>query len=830
MNGRDMVSQRAALRALKERSGDSGARLHEAVPGEIQRSWTRCAKSGVSLAGSRDPGRLTSSELKQRAVRFERLVGGAAPIMHNLSRQIANTRSMVVLSDPEGLILHSVGDNDFLSRAARVALQPGVRWDEESKGTNAIGTAAVERKAVLVHAAEHYVERNQFLTCSASPIFDGCGQLAGILDISGDYRSYQDHTLALVRLGAQMIEERLFEEAARGNHLVRFHPQRAYLFSLAEGRAAFSDAGVLVALNQAGREWLGTPSVGEDFERLFGFPFEQALSRSRLGGGAVLACTLPRGTPIALALTLAPPLRTLQSAAMAGHGAALPTSATATASASRTVFGTIAAEGDAGADQTLSAIDTTGQASRLALQSAALQPAPQEIGRHDARMGEAVNRARKVMQAGIPLLIEGESGTGKEWLARALHEHGPRRSRPFVAVNCAAIPDALIESELFGYEEGAFTGARRRGSPGRIRDADGGTLFLDEIGDMPINLQARLLRVLQDRAVTPLGSSRSYPVDINVVCATHRRLRYLVSAGLFREDLYYRLNGFTVGLPALRDRADLEHLVNALLATEAPDRPEVRVSAEAMALFTRHPWPGNIRQLRNVLRTGLALMEDDGVLGVSCLAEDFLEEARQPKAALPPLARGIAAADLGGTAASGMGGAAAPGMGGAAATGMERPGTSRDGHASIGRTATAPAGPARAVTPEWATESLDADGSARWSGARALGDQSSGSRLAGSSFAGASFADAHYADARLAGSGLAGAGFARDSADRSAAPRATSGCQSLQESEWRAIQDALRRHDGNVSGAARELGISRNRLYRRLRQFGEGSGSTTPQR
>lgn len=685
MTSRVTLAQDGVLRALKERIGEPGALARAGIPDEIERSWSRCAEKGLSLIGMRDPGRLTSRELKERGERFERLVGGAAPIMHNLQRQIANTRSVVLLSDPEGMILHSVGDADFMSRAERVALQPGVRWDEESKGTNAIGTAAVERKAVLVHASEHYVERNQFLTCSACPIFDGFGQLAGVLDISGDYRSYQDHTLALVRLGAQMIGERLFEEAAVGHHMVRFHPQRAYLYSMAEGRAAFNEAGQLVALNQAGIELLGNPASGEPFQALFGFPFEQALARGRLAEGAVLACTLPRGQPIALAI--------------------------APASVARTVI--VSGGRSAGAPQTVAVPSTRPDRNGAtgALLPGQEHPSPEDIGRHDPRMAQAVSRARKVMQAGIPLLVQGESGSGKEWLARALHRHGSRAQGAFVAVNCAAIPDALIESELFGYEEGAFTGARRRGSVGRIREADGGTLFLDEIGDMPLNLQARLLRVLQDRAVTPLGSGRSFPVDINVVCATHRRLRDLVATGAFREDLYYRLNGFTVCLPSLRERGDLANLVESLLAAEAPQHGAARVTDEVMALFNRHPWPGNIRQLRNVLRTGLALMEDDGILGVDCLADDFLEEARLSPA---PAA----------------------------------------GQTDTVRTARAP------------TDALVA-------------------------------APADQEDAVEAGS--------------------------LQASEWRAMQDALRRHDGNVSAAARSLGISRNRLYRRLRQFGEDS-------
>jgi len=657
--------------ALKERVVDSGAVGRDTIPAEIQRSWRRCADQGLSLVSGRTPERLSSYELKERASRFERLVNGAAPIMHHLSHQISNTRSMVLLSDPQGLILHSVGDDDFISRAERVALKPGVRWDEETKGTNAIGTAAVERTAVLVHAAEHYVEQNQFLTCSASPIFDGFGDLAGVLDISGDYRSYQDHTLALVRLGAQMIEDRLFDEAAMGYHLVRFHPQRSYLFSVAEGRAAFNDSGRLVALNHTGRQLLASPGCGESFDQLFGLPFEQAIARSNAFSQATLSCTLPRGVSVALSLQSARPKQRIIGSTVASLSDYSSPPSTAKKSAPR------------------------------------IHPSPAEIGRYDKKMAQVVERARRVMASGIPLLIEGESGSGKEWVARSLHDHGPRSHKVFVAVNCAAIPDTLIESELFGYEEGAFTGARKRGSLGRIREADGGTLFLDEIGDMPMAMQARLLRVLQDRAVNPLGSGRSFPVDINVVCATHRHLRDLVAEGKFREDLFYRLNGFTVTLPALRERQDLRELVAQLLQDECHSQGiTASVNDEVMELLVSHPWPGNIRQLRNVIRTGIALMDESMVLDRFCLADDFLAESNA---------------------------------------------TTRSGQ-NVSR-----------------IQSLES-------------------------------ASANPA---------------------TVAPALSSQGYSLDEAEWKTMEQTLIRCGGNVSAAAKSLGISRNRLYRKLRQFGQ---------
>jgi len=208
------------------------------------------------------------------------------------------------------------------------------------------------------------------------------------------------------------------------------------------------------------------------------------------------------------------------------------------------------------------------------------------------------------------LLLQGESGSGKEVFARALHASGPRRDGPFVAVNCAALPESLIEAELFGYQGGAFTGARREGASGRVREAAGGTLFLDEIGDMPLAMQARLLRVLQDRAVTPLGGGKPVPVDFSLVCATHRSLRAAIDGGRFREDLYYRLNGLTLTLPPLRERDDLSPLVSNMLAESLPGRA-VALSPALARAFAGHRWPGNLRQLANALRTACALLGDD---------------------------------------------------------------------------------------------------------------------------------------------------------------------------------------------------------------------------
>ena len=230
----------------------------------------------------------------------------------------------------------------------------------------------------------------------------------------------------------------------------------------------------------------------------------------------------------------------------------------------------------------------------------------------DSKMLSNINCARRVMNKDISILLIGETGTGKEVCARAIHDASARSMNPFVALNCASIPESLIESELFGYKQGAFTGAKSKGMRGKILQSDGGTLFLDEIGDMPLNLQTRLLRVLAEKEILPLGSETPIRVDLHVICATLRNLEELVQKGEFREDLYYRMNGITITLPPLRERTDKALLIENILSLENNGRPK-DIDSDAFEVLLSAPWPGNVRQLRNVLRYALAVCEGDTI-------------------------------------------------------------------------------------------------------------------------------------------------------------------------------------------------------------------------
>jgi transcriptional regulator of acetoin/glycerol metabolism len=560
------------------------------IPDPLRASWARCREFGLEPLGRPQGAPHASAAQLARALEHRHsLVAHAKPVMAFLNEQVQGSDSLVLLADAQGLLLHSTGDAHFADRAARVALRPGAMWSEQWRGTNAIGTALADGTPTVVHGGEHYLERNGFLTCAAAPIADPGGALLGVLDISGDRRGYHRHTLALVRSGARMVEHQLFTARFQAGLVARLHAQAEGLGTVTEGLVALSEDGWIVGATTAALELLGLSrrDIGAaTVERVFGTDLDRLLAQG------TAPRPLPRTSGLPSLWMRLEPGHTLRPRARSTAPAAAP----ATDTAWRPV-------------DALTALDTG-----------------------DAALRTALDRARRVLdKPAISLLLHGETGAGKDVLARAIHTSSARRSQPFVAVNCAALPETLIEAELFGYRPGAYTGASRQGAPGRIREAHGGTLFLDEIGDMPLAMQARLLRVLEERAVTPLGGGAAVPVDFRLICASHRKLPDEVAAGRFREDLFYRLNGLTLNLPPLRERSDLPALVAKLLQAESPERA-LRVDDAVMAAFQQMQWPGNVRQLVNVLRTGVALLED----GADVLMSEHLPEDVQPAVGTRP--------------------------------------------------------------------------------------------------------------------------------------------------------------------------------------------------
>ncbi|WP_119965107.1 sigma-54-dependent Fis family transcriptional regulator [Simplicispira lacusdiani] len=580
------------LRQARRQLVSSGNLPPDLILPELTQSWMRCWSAGLQPYGRMPGAPHASGAQLARALEVQReLVAHARPVMEFLLDQTRETDSMVVLAGADGMLLHASGDPHFVSRAERVALRPGATWHEQYRGTNAIGTALTDDRALVVHADEHFLERNGFLTCAAAPIHAPDGRLLGALDVSGDYRGYHRHTLGLVRSAARMIEHRLFETRHDLRHWggvrLRLHAQPEGLGTVTEGLLAVREDGLLVgasatALDLLGLTWSDLQQAY--LEAVLVEPLDQLLDWCQRSAFIPRVVHTASGQAVWLRVEMGRSSHVLHRSVPQAP--------------------MVAARADA-----LAVLDTG-----------------------DTVLQAAIARARKVMGKPIPLLLQGESGVGKEVFARAVHDSGPRSEQAFVAVNCAALPENLIEAELFGYQGGAFTGARREGAQGRIREAHGGTLFLDEIGDMPLLLQARLLRVLQDREVVPLGGGKPVPVDFALVCATHRQLPQEMQAGRFREDLYYRLNGLTLQLPALRERSDFDHLVARQLHGLVHERA-LAIAPALLDCLRRYRWPGNVRQLANALRTACALLDDDeSVIDWHHLPDDLAQALRSEDA------------------------------------------------------------------------------------------------------------------------------------------------------------------------------------------------------
>ena len=539
----------------------------------IARSWLRCLEDyHLEPALTMAPTVLEHGRLLESRERLQQVLQIAGNEMTSLHQQLSGAGHAVLLTDARGVILNCVTAPAERKIFERAGLWLGADWSEACEGTNGIGTCLVERQSLTIHQDEHFRGRHTGLTCSASPVFDPHGELLAVLDVSSARhevsRQSQFHTMALVNLSAKMIESCYFLRYFDNQWLLRFHLQAESVGLFSEGLLAFDGEGRICAVNQSALNLLGHIRgglLGQPVEAFFDCSLNELLGRASANASASW------------------PLRTRDGrrlfAVLRGQPRSIPAPV---------------------------------------VQSPAVAERPRLSGicLGDAALQEDFRKALRVFERDVPLLINGETGSGKEAFAKAVHQASQRAEKSFVALNCAAIPESLIESELFGYRGGSFTGARKEGMRGKLQQADGGTLFLDEIGDMPLSMQTRLLRVLEDRQVVPIGGEPE-SVNVRIISATHRNLLERVQDGSFREDLYYRLNGLEVALPALRERTDKSQLLDFLLAEEAGGET-VLIDAAARQALLDFAWPGNVRQLRNVLRT-LAALCDGGRIGLEDL-------------------------------------------------------------------------------------------------------------------------------------------------------------------------------------------------------------------
>lgn len=526
----------------------------------VARSWLRCLhQHNLDPSQNIPPTVMEHASMLKRREQLQQVLEISNNEMNSLHRQLDGSGHAVLLTDASGVILNCVTNQSEKYTFEQAGLLLGADWSEACEGSNGIGTCLVEQQPLTIHQNEHFNSRHIGLTCSSSPVFDPHGELLAVLDVSSTRhdvsRQSQFHTMALVNLSAKAIESSHFLRSYQGEWLLRFHAQAEYIGQFNEALLAFDSDGRVRAVNQGAINLLRLSRrqlLGFSIVEIFDCHLDDLFGRASMQPSNSWPLVTRRGQPLFAMLRGQPQRR-------------------------------------------VHAIGTA-------------KSVPSGLCMSDPGLQKDFQRSLRVYEHDVPLLIGGETGTGKEAFAKALHQASSRIDKPFIALNCAAIPESLIESELFGYRGGSFTGARKEGMLGKLQQANGGTLFLDEIGDMPLALQTRLLRVLEERQVDPIGGE-TQSIDVRVLSASNRNLSQMVEEGLFREDLYYRLNGLTISLPALRQRDDKLQLLQHLLREEARGQA-IGLEEQAQQALLAYHWPGNVRQLRNVLRTLVALSED----------------------------------------------------------------------------------------------------------------------------------------------------------------------------------------------------------------------------
>ncbi len=581
----DTADAHAAAGVRAARAGDAAS-----PDSLIRQSWSRCVhQHGLDPTRMQEAVILPAQRVREHQERLDEFLRIARHGLEALYQQVAGMGYCVLLTDARGITVDFVGDLQLDTSLRRAGLYLGSDWNELHAGTCGVGTAIATGQALVVHQGDHFDATHIPLTCTAVPVYDPLGRLNAILDISAltspQAKSSQHLTLQLAKVYAARVENAYFLRCHRNDWVAKLHPSPEFVEISPDHLLALDAAGRIVGHNRAAQLMLeaehnGSTVLGLPFEQLFRARFDDLPRYMRAMPGERRAVTLARSARVLFLHAVPPPSRMLA-----------PVDATARPR--------VAPDGDEAVPSPLASLSGG-----------------------DAALERQIARAARLVDTPVSLLVTGETGSGKEFFAKAVHASSRRAGKPFVAVNCAAIPESLIESELFGHLPGSFSGAAAKGKRGLIQEADGGTLFLDEIGDMPVSLQPRLLRVLAEREVLPVGSTRAVKVDVRVIAATHADLQALVKAGRFRDDLYYRLCGAHLAMPPLRERGDLPWLAGKLLRDGGH---HLRLAPEVIDWFAVYPWPGNLREMKNVLDYAAAMARSLGVIGLTELPDELTQ-------------------------------------------------------------------------------------------------------------------------------------------------------------------------------------------------------------
>jgi sigma-54 dependent transcriptional regulator, acetoin dehydrogenase operon transcriptional activator AcoR len=523
----------------------------DATRPEIASSWKNCYQAGIDPLGNVNPLFLNQHEYKQIVDEKRNLLNITRKVVTNLYHFVAGTEFIVMLSDERGYIIDIIGDKRTMANAAKYHLSIGASWAEENVGTNGIGTALTIKKPIQISGAEHYCKRNHFWSCSAAPIFDSNGKIMGVLQISGPSFHNHLHTLGLVVSAVESINNQMKLE--QYNSELKLHKNRIHnvLHIASDGIIVSDQKGAIVQVNPVAEKIL----VKKERD-VRGLPVTEFTEQVKIIEETLFMDELDH---------IAGGVHLIHS------------------------------------DRNVKKISNEKTYANIHFE---------DIIGENIQIKKIIELGKIAAKSISHVLLQGESGTGKEVLAQAIHNHSSRKNKPFVAVNCGAIPRDLIGSELFGFEGGSFTGAKQGGKPGKFELASGGTLFLDEIGEMPLEQQVALLRVLQDQHITRIGGEKNIKVDTRIICATNKNLRLEAAKGNFREDLFYRLNVISINLPPLRERKEDIPLLFNFFFEKTCEKLQVSYPSfdpRLMSYFLQYNWPGNVRELQNVVERILNL-------------------------------------------------------------------------------------------------------------------------------------------------------------------------------------------------------------------------------
>lgn len=554
----------------------------------VYQSWKRCQRYEVDPL--QEKAKLIMDENKfMELISRSNLYQVSQPVIEDLFNQIKGTQHLITLSDNKGRIIHLKGDYKIESQAQQMNFVRGADWSEKSAGSNAIGTSLAVGQPVQILSHEHYCEGVHPWACSAAPIRDPLTRkILGVIDLTGPSETAQPHSLTVVQSVSSLIEQRLLQSSYKVlEHLhykyeqVKNKPSAVHVIVLDERLhvvQADAECLSLLRLNHWGELWNSDELKQLKKSLLENERLEYEWDIPSLKLKVFIKSILLNTERVGFVFCFEKMYQFHPS--------------------------------DANRETVLKGV----------------------IG-NSTVMNNIIKKAQVISDANVPVLLTGESGTGKEVFAYAIHQKSPRKNEPFIAINCGAIPDNLISSELFGYEPGAFTGGNPKGKVGKFEEANNGTILLDEIGEMPLDLQVHLLRVLQEKEIVRIGSSKSIPINVRIIAATNKDLTNLIEEGLFRSDLYFRLNVVELHLPPLRKRdGDIQLLCHFFMKELAHthEKPVPTMDDEVLQLFQQYHWPGNIRELMNVMEYAV-LFSDENHISVSSLPKSLVNKVKQPK-------------------------------------------------------------------------------------------------------------------------------------------------------------------------------------------------------